>query len=1237
MRSLGLFFLLSAFSGAALAGPPPVAPAGPSDDPVAVAVRQHARAALSLGSSPRGAAELLRLNRLRDETDDLAPLVATYSNLSERAVADPFTRFTARWLLADLEKARGRLPRVQELLHQLGFVSDFYVTGSFDNEGKAGCGVDYGPESNLDLKATYQTKLREVGWRRAVMRSQDGYVDLGAMLRPAKESVGYAVTVLQSPQEANAVLGIGASGAFRLWVNGQMAATDDRYNLARPDQARVSVHLRRGFNRVLLKVCQDQGPFGFYFRVETPSTVLPVLADSLPPLERGPGPNAARMPTLTSALEREVKAKPADAQLRGEYATVLGAMRAFDERDHADRVQASEAADAAKGDLQLQLVAAELHDEDHNIRRKYLEAALAAAPNDPRARYAIAQHEMARAHPERALKIASALVKDFPRFAQARLLLARAHEELGEGPRASALIEQALRDFPRSVDVVREASRVARRFDRAQESMDRMRLVLALRYDDGGTRRAISSLLADQAKVDEAGKLMETQLELEPFDLEMRLRLAELYAANGRGDDADRLFALARQVSPDEPDVHERQGRALLQASRRQEAIASFERSLALRPQNPGLKEVVRSLKGDDRAYGSEYLVDVRALAAEAAAVKGEDAVTLVDYNYTRVQGSGLASRFHQLAVKVYNQRGVDAFRSYPITYSPNRQEVRVIRARVTKADGAVVDSYGDADRNINEPWSGMYYDARAKVLSFPSLAAGDTLELQYRLEDTAQENLLSDYWGDVDYVQSTTRKLRYLYLVDMPSARPLFWDKQAMPAILEHSEQKMPEERVLYRWSGKDVAKVVPEPSMPGWAEVVATLHVSTYRAWEQVGKYYWGLVRDQIIPNDDVKKATAAVLKGVNRKDELAVIRAIYDYVVTNTRYVALEFGIHGYKPYRVDRVLSRRFGDCKDKASLIHAMLEAAGIDSRLVLLRMRHLGNIGQEPASLAPFNHAIAYVPKYQLFLDGTAEFHGSKELPSADRAASVLVVEPDKGSTFFTTPEATPEDNATTLTMKVQLQPGGSAEVTGETKVSGQVAPSYRRSYQAANARKSTFEQGWSQTFPGLSVKDVRVSDLTRLEQDVTVGFDLGIPRYAEVLPNGLRFSPYGSSRNYTQSFAPLAERKFDLLMDSPWVSRLTFEYALPQGYRPVDVPAPVKEESPFGHLVSSCEKPSEAKLVCTSEVVLSAARVKAADYPAFRAFLGRMDQAFARKVVLEGAPAPATPAPTTGAGTQSR
>ena len=81
------------------------------------------------------------------------------------------------------------------------------------------------------------------------------------------------------------------------------------------------------------------------------------------------------------------------------------------------------------------------------------------------------------------------------------------------------------------------------------------------------------------------------------------------------------------------------------------------------------------------------------------------------------------------------------------------------------------------------------------------------------------------------------------------------------------------------------------------------------------------------------------------------------------TGTRYVGLEFGIHGYKPYKVTQVLARRFGDCKDKASLMVALLREVGIDAELVLVRTRRGGRIDAEPASLAVFDHAIVYVPK----------------------------------------------------------------------------------------------------------------------------------------------------------------------------------------------------------------------------------------------------------------------------------
>jgi hypothetical protein len=374
---------------------------------------------------------------------------------------------------------------------------------------------------------------------------------------------------------------------------------------------------------------------------------------------------------------------------------------------------------------------------------------------------------------------------------------------------------------------------------------------------------------------------------------------------------------------------------------------------------------------------------------------------------------------------------------------------------------------------------------------------------------------------------------------------------------------------------------------------------------------------VRDQLVPNDELKRTVDAVLKGVDRKDTAAVVAAVYGFVVTNTRYVALEFGIHGYKPYRVDRVLARRFGDCKDKASLIHAMLAVAGVESRLVLLRMRHLGALSSEVASLSAFNHAIVYVPKLDRFLDGTAEFHGSRELPSADRFANVLVVEPSGPSRFFVTPEASPEENSTTMELTVALRVDGSAQVKGRLSTTGQGAPEQRRAYETPATRHSTFEQQWAQHFPGAQVGTLTVSDVTALEQPVTLDVTATLPRYAEAGGGMLRFYPFGASRTYTQALAPLAVRTYDVALPGVWVNQLVFTYRLPPGWTLPELPDDAVEESPFGSLRIVTRRVDGGVRV-EGVMVLKTSRIPAKDYPAFRAWLMRVDQAFSRKLVAQ-------------------
>jgi tetratricopeptide (TPR) repeat protein len=731
-------------------------------------------------------------------------------------------------------------------------------------------------------------------------------------------------------------------------------------------------------------------------------------------------------------------------------------------------------------------------------------------------------------------------------------------------------------------------------------------------------------------------RLLEEALRIDPADRSSRLQLADLLAANGRNGEAEAAFGAALRIAPEDAETLERRGRARLRAGRTRDALGDFQAALDLRPQNPQLKELVRALEPARERFEEPYLYDARELArASPAAEPDDDAIVLGDLKVTKVFPSGLSSTFTQLVVRLLTQRGVDAWRSWSAAYSADRQELRVERGRIVKPDGTVVESFQERDGSASEPWYRLYYDTRRRTVSFPGLAPGDVLEIAVRTDDVASDNLLADYFGDIVFLGDGMRKARADYVLLAPEARRIF-SSDAGLADISREERLLPGGVVERRWSARDVPRIRPEPGMPGWSEIAPYVHVSTYERWADVGRFYWRLVREQLAVTPEIREAAARIASEVraerraNRQpedgDELALVQAVHRFVVTNTRYVGLEFGIHGYKPYRVDQILERRFGDCKDKASLAHALLEALGIDSRLVLLRMRRLGRIPERPASLAVFNHAILYVPRHGLWLDGTASYSGSRDLPGEDRGATVLVIEPDGPARFATVPEGRPEDNASASHYEVALHADGSALVVGETRVAGVHAPGYRRAYAAEHDRRARLEQALSRAFPGLEVKSVAVSELGRLEDDVSMRFSLAVPRLADREGDGLRFLPLGSGHRYAESLAPLSSRRFDLLLGEPWETRLTYRYALPKGFAALELPPPVRLDAPFASFEASCREEGGA-VHAEARIAVKKGLVRTAEYAAFRELLAQVDRALSRPVRIGPRPASSTTA----------
>jgi tetratricopeptide (TPR) repeat protein/transglutaminase-like putative cysteine protease len=1229
MRSLIAVLLCCASTASTAAA---AAPRDPVDEQVtAVAQALHRDR-----GSPRAAAHLAELKGLEPEAQDLSRLATACAGVAGDPQALPEVRAMARVQLAGIERARGNLQRQANHLRRLGYVTAWRVVGPFDDEGKRGFGSEQPPERAVDLEAVYPGKGGDAAWREVAPEVVDGgFVHVGAALPREQEVCAHALALVETSHDERVGLWFGGSGAARVRVNGAVAIEDPSYHPARPDQRGALVSLRRGVNRVQVKLCSQEGPMGFYLRLaDARGGALAFAQPATLPLPAQPaaGARPIELPGLVARLEARVAAavrRPGDAARRAEaearvdLARVLTAVQPADPSERRALSEARLATGLAPAWAPARLLAASL-EVDENQRREQLEAALAASPEEPRALFGLAREALARDRAQAAVRLLERAVRAAPGFGAARALLSEALERAGLEARAALVAGESAALLPRSPDAVRAAARAARRLGRLDEAAWLLRKAVSLRFDDGEARASLAQLLLDRGDVDDAFALLAEGLRVRPGQVDELLRLADLLAANGRGDDAEARYAEALRVSPSAAEPWARRGRARLRAGREADALADLHRALELEPQRRALKDLVRSLEPSRELFEAPYALDALALAkAPDDGAADDDAVILGELQVTRVLPTGLASTYYQEVVRVRTPRGAETWRRRSISYSPDRQDVEVVRVRIVKPDGTTVDTWDESEASESEPWYRLYYDTRSRSLSVSGLTAGDVLEVAWRVDDTARDNLLSDSFGDLTQIDGPTPKRRFDYVLVAPAARSLHANA---PEGVRRTERPLPGGLVEHRWIAENVSRIEDEPMMPPGIEVGRFLHVSTFASWEEVGRFYWGLVRDQLQPTPEVR-ATAERLaaealagrrpaKAPSREETEALVRAVYGFVVTQVRYVGLEFGIHGYKPYRVDQVLQRRFGDCKDKASLMHALLEALGIDSRLVLLRMRRLGSLPEAPASLAAFNHAILYVPSLDLWLDGTAAYTGSHELPSEDRGASVLVVEPEGPSRFGRAPEAAPGENGVTTEYAVTLAADGSAAIDGHSLIAGAQAAQYRRAYEVSSSRRALLEQAFGRIWPAVRVVSVEPSPLSRLEQPVELRFRLSAPGFAQREGGALRFTPFGAQRGFSERWASLATRRYELVAGDPDESRSTYRIALPRGWEPAELPEPAVVDGPHASFELRYRAEPGA-IVVEARITLKDRRIPVTDYPAFRALLAAADAAFDRPIRL--------------------
>ncbi len=482
----------------------------------------------------------------------------------------------------------------------------------------------------------------------------------------------------------------------------------------------------------------------------------------------------------------------------------------------------------------------------------------------------------------------------------------------------------------------------------------------------------------------------------------------------------------------------------------------------------------------------------IPAAAAKAQDFSKEGLVLEQVHTAFRMEADGTGTRQITGRTRILADSGVKEMAVLTFTYTASNQQVDIGYVRVVKPDGTVVVTPGynvqdmPADVSRSAP---MYSDIHEKHVAVKGLAVGDTLETQVTIR-TLKPEVPGQFWFQYSFEKNLIILDEQLDL-DVPADKAVtVASADVQPTVTTSGGRK------LYHWASSNLARPDPDAPPESVKRWKPSVQVTTFSSWAQVGAWYESLQKEPLAVTPAIQAKAAALTRGLTTDEDK--VRAIFNEVALHIHYVGLEFGIGRYQPHPADDVLSNEYGDCKDKHTLLAALLKAAGIEAWPVLISSsRELDPATPSPAQ---FDHVITLVPLAGkvLWMDSTEEVAPVNILMATLRDKQALAVPKDKPAYL----ERTPADLPSPRTIRIQVE----GKLTDQGQFSGHIAESsdgdvgmlFRAGFrQVPQSQWKVLMQGiaGSEGYGG-EVSNPLVSEVEQINQPFNFSFDYTREKY---------------------------------------------------------------------------------------------------------------------------------------------
>jgi len=485
---------------------------------------------------------------------------------------------------------------------------------------------------------------------------------------------------------------------------------------------------------------------------------------------------------------------------------------------------------------------------------------------------------------------------------------------------------------------------------------------------------------------------------------------------------------------------------------------------------------------------------------------------------------------------------------------------------------------------------SELISDVKAKLLRIPAPDPGNIIGYEYDVEE--EPLALQDVWDFQG--ESPARESHYSLQV------PPGWEYKA--SWLNYPEVKPTQAGSNeWQWVVSDVKGIREEDDMPPLRGVAGQMIVTffppggataeAFASWRNMGNWYQNLTSGRRDASAQIKEKVTALTGSA--RTSLAKMRALAQFVQQDIRYVAIELGIGGLQPHPAADVFVHRYGDCKDKATLMSAMLREIGVDSYYVVINAERGSVTPDMPPYVGGFDHVIVAIKLPEgladpslittmqhprlgrlLFFDPTDELTPFGQIGGYLQANYGLLVTPDGGE-LVELPKLPSTTNGIQRTAKLTLDAQGSLKGDVEEVRVGDRASSERRALTRVTKDADMIKPIESLLADSIAIFHITKASVTNLRQTgEPFGFNYSFEaeNYAKSAGGFLLVRPRVLGSKSSGLLETKEPRKYPVEFDGPERDTDAFDITLPAGYAVDDLPPPVDVDYSFASYHSKTE-----------------------------------------------------------------